>query len=780
MRYFLLIAALVFGILLATPAKAQRHGANNSDDSWQSAAINAIGNEAWDDALRLLQSTLDRFPNDLNARLLRAICYREKARQVFLNSRNQFFLDPQTLKAIRLAASANADERSWQLGIGQTYDVTKSIFDFEFVLSRDSSFEDVLIEYAKLWHEHYVFDLAISLSEAQIRTNFEAPRGHEELIASYRHYIAWVPTRQALDALQRIASPYSTYFTGEVLRRDGHLQRADSIYAALTESKTLPAQPVLLSRARVAIVQGRFEEAHAYLSEALNFDTILGARLLLRDFSYVMDEGEYSKSMSLQTVDEYRDFYARMWTRRNPTPGARLNWRLIEHFRRLTTAERDYEYFGPRPRTTGRRNDSNGFGDPSAFPPLYWRTHGFNDRGLIYIRHGEPDDRIMTQPRPGIGMNESWRYQASGLDFHFFISETDGIANSWPLVPVLMDCYMAYDRREWGGFYNQLSPRPQFVSTTQPGLRSDPCGPDADQRNDHDVSIAISYLADDANADITRGLTTDRHTWLDDQIEGFEFPFDVATFRGPNELTDVSLFVALPVGYFGEKSSSDTISVELGYALLDSTWRTVEGDRSLKWYRAGHDRSAAALENFHFRVPPDSYLVAVHADLAASPLFGGYRFGGRVPDYNRAETMMSDVVLAYDIRPKPGHHPSRRSSVEITANPFHRFSTDQTIHLYFELYNLPLDENDTSTFEVTYRVDPENERGGLLSLFRRDDQSLSVTSTFEDTTPSPIILSEIDVGRLQPGAYTLTVHVRDTIFGTELARSLPLELTNGD
>jgi hypothetical protein len=138
--------------------------------------------------------------------------------------------------------------------------------------------------------------------------------------------------------------------------------------------------------------------------------------------------------------------------------------------------------------------------------------------------------------------------------------------------------------------------------------------------------------------------------------------------------------------------------------------------------------------------------------------------------------MMSDVVLAYDVRPKTGHVPSARSSLQITANPFNRSALDQPLFVYFELYHLALDQDDRARYRVRYALEPTENEGGLFGLFGRKQPGLSVSASFENETPSPIVYSQVDVGELSAGEYEFTVHVTDETSGKELARQLRVEL----
>ncbi len=784
------ILALGFSLtlfLIARPSHAQSAARATSVGGWLAEVDEALSRDDRRRAIEILDQKLDESPSLLEARLLRARVYSANAEKSFFEASNASILDPSDLRQIAQAAARVARGAEWGFEYNVEHDISRAILDFEFILARDSSFENTLYEYSKLWHSHYVFDRAIEAGEAQVRLRPDVAAGHEELVASYRHYIWRRKSERALRWLEERPTPYARYFVGEIYRREGRYKRADDIYAnLLNEDAAIPRPPVILSRARVRIAQGRHREAYSYIEQALQFDSLVGARLLLGEFLYVMDATEHADSRQLGTVDEYRAFVEKMWTRRNPAPAAAINWRLLEHFRRLVVAERDFEFFGSRKRPMGDVVTATdvvpAYEMDIDVPSWYYDVHGLNDKGLIYVRYGEPDQKLWTQPvfapppDPGVPLNTSWRYAAEKLDFHFVNPHTGGEPYAYYLVASLGECRMAADRAQWGGFYQQLAPHMRAGDPRKPIGGSDPCDGDADPRSVFDAAEAVDKLSDAGREAINRGLATDRHTWSTMEVESFDFPFDVVTFRGNEGRTDVSVYFALPVGWFSGKVSSDELPVAVGFAMHDMNWQAVARESAVRRYPISEEAAKAAFEEIHLSVRPDSYRVSIHADLLDEPPLGGYKMGLRIPDYTRLEAMMSDVVLAYDVRPKAGHVPSSRSSLQITANPFHRSALDQSLHVYFELYNLTLDQDDRARYRVRYALEPTKKEGGVFGLFGRKQPGLSVSASFEDDTPSPIVYSEIDVGELSVGEYEFTVHVTDETSGKELARRVRVEL----
>lgn len=98
--------------------------------------------------------------------------------------------------------------------------------------------------------------------------------------------------------------------------------------------------------------------------------------------------------------------------------------RLREHYRRLDHARRNYRLVSRnRQYDIAERYKSS--------------QKEYDDRGVIYLRHGEPDARA-TYAAPGVEPNESWRYRRESGDLLFhFVARQD--VQDYRLVESVMD-----------------------------------------------------------------------------------------------------------------------------------------------------------------------------------------------------------------------------------------------------------------------------------------------------------------------------------------------------
>jgi tetratricopeptide (TPR) repeat protein len=193
------------------------------------------------------------------------------------------------------------------------------------------------------------------------------------------------------------------------------------------------------------------------------------ARELYNDLYYLFTQDEFHQISNLP-VAQLPEFYRRFWLSRDPDRSTEVNERIPEHYRRLATAYKDYRRYAGKSFNNELlyrfehpyRLFGPEMGDEfiaSLNPNILPHLRSIDDLGIIYIRHGEPDNKIFTLCF-SCDQNLSIEYYRKGdrprLIFHFI--KHSGWRN-WMLETI--PSYFA-ERYELGGNYLYFSDNPYY------------------------------------------------------------------------------------------------------------------------------------------------------------------------------------------------------------------------------------------------------------------------------------------------------------------------------
>src|SRR6185312_3244129 len=173
----------------------------------------------------------------------------------------------------------------------------------------------------------------------------------------------------------------------------------------------------VLELSRTAYFAGRATQGWvAYFAGARAATSAPALTMYRGDLSWIADSAELRAFDGLPTPDARQHWLEQFWTRRDVVEARDVGERLAEHYRRWFYARRNF-------RLVSRHRHYD-------ITEVYRTTQAeFDDRGVIYLRHGEPDKRaqFVCQGPPdvegdGCASNESWLYRRRGepdLIFHF-------------------------------------------------------------------------------------------------------------------------------------------------------------------------------------------------------------------------------------------------------------------------------------------------------------------------------------------------------------------------
>ena len=686
----------------------------------------------WEKAISILKKKLDANDQDIDALYLRAIAYREMG--------------------IRRAL------------VLRTRDWKKSTEDFEEVLARDSTHHDVLFQYGLLKQYKKEFDDAFRLMHRQ--QSVANAQGYIEaaLFRMYRYLFAEHPPADIEAWFRLNTSDYAHYFRAEEIRREGRLMVADNLFESqLQRELQIPVQPVLLSRARIYYALNQPEKAQGFVYQAIDeIEDEIGARLFFEDFKYILSDQEIERYTTLHASTDFRRFFYSILEKRNPTRADRVDLRLQVHYNRLLEVEKMYTQYAPREAFRVIKKSGRNHTADRDFPRAYWLNGELGDRGLIFMRHGTPDD-IAASATEGTEFLESWKYVNPDLVFHF-----EGHSGLGVLIPLLPNELSVLESREiWGGGYALLS---------QSIRRKRDAGQSGGRRSyDLDIIEFNNELFDQAIEDVSTGLTTDRYVWPGD-LKHMDIPYLVSSFRTDENKTLVEVHFAVPVGAVlsGTNEFPERILLDVGFAVHDTLWNALHKKQTPRSVPSGqYSPEESAIDLVRFVAPPDSYQVNLHVGIQEVRRKGSYLFGYRVPDYTSDTLMVSDIVPAFSISISGQGGRYVKNGLEIRANPGRGFLKDKPLAIYYEVYNLTYGADDQTAYSIRYTME---ERKNRRRKRRKSSAALSVTIERQGAARKAIEYGELDVSSLKRGAYDLRVTITDLHTGHRATNYREVEL----
>ena len=231
----------------------------------------------------------------------------------------------------------------------------------------------------------------------------------------------------ALEALRRAAStPAATH--PEVMLARGRVERevgdGDSALVAFQGYVTNGPNKSLgqLEVARTLFLLGRFDGVAPYFEGAASDDSVTVAAYRADLLPIASDSvmGEFDRTSGARRAE----YLKRFWSERDHIELRADGERLREHYRRLFYARKNFQLT-----SLNRHYD--------IVERYRSGSRDFDDRGIIYLRHGEPSSRA-SYAAPGLEPNESWRYSRPDGDliFHFMARED---VQDYKLVESLFD-----------------------------------------------------------------------------------------------------------------------------------------------------------------------------------------------------------------------------------------------------------------------------------------------------------------------------------------------------
>ncbi len=565
----------------------------------------------------------------------------------------------------------------------------------------------------------------------------------------------------ALEALRRSA-PTPAGNDPQVLLARGRVERevgdGDSAVVAFNSYLRNGPNPGLglLEVARTLLLLGRFEGVTPYFEGAMVDDssTVAGYRGDLATIASDSILGEFDSRQGPRRAEYLRRF----WGQRDLTELRTDGERLREHYRRLFYARKNFQL------TANNRHYD-------IVERYRSGSRDFDDRGVIYIRHGEPSSRA-TYAAPGLEPNESWRYSRTDGDliFHFIARED---VQDFKLVESLFDVL-------------------GFSSAVKLQDRTDNAGDNAvaEQLMLSREQLSPIYRRLQAAGRGSTGRYQNQERRAGQESIAVGTTSDSYELRFPNELKATSEVLAV-----GRDSAGH--QVQIAYAIAGSSLEPVTVTRGFLYSirlrfvaMDDHGKVVSSLDTTrHFvapeRVPPHEHLVGrVAAPVPAGPL--QYRLAiqqgedagttlprdsVRVGPTTSTALSLSDLVLGS----RTANLGWRRTPDDtVLFNPLRTYKRGEEMELYYEIEGLR-----PAPYTVELAVKKRGSGGGLLKkIFGGGSAAIKLKFEQQATAAAVTTHRSLKLDRLKPGHYVLELLVVDAD-GRKDIRSREFQVVEG-
>jgi tetratricopeptide (TPR) repeat protein len=470
---------------------------------------------------------------------------------------------------------------------------------------------------------------------------------------------------------------------------------------------------------RTLLSMGQLNAQREYYDLARLDDSMVTAGLR-RDFALIAGDSGI-KGFDSVGVAGRETFLKRFWTRRDRTDMRRDGERLAEHYRRLFFAQRHFRRVGGKRRATVQH--ATGTGAFEDYRPVQLE---FDSRGEIYIRHGEPNQRVDFPNFCSV----SWHYDRADGDLNFHFALVGGQAEQeYRLEASVLDvctpeALWLSPVHKWG---------PEYARLVNAGPNS--------------MTRLIKEQEGRGLDDIEEGTTTDRHELtFSRKLPGAAQVLAVGRGEGGSL---VHFTYAIP----GDSLKPETINGVTAYTI-----RT----RILVTTMAGEVINAVDTSRvYYYRSPiPPGQFLAGRETITIAPGTRIFRLAIQQGDstgdvfptgsiivgrfgFGSDSLAISDLVLG-----------SRASSLTwmstpadtVFFNPLKTFKEGSNVELYYEVYGLR----------------PGTDYTTQLSVRREGRGRPELTLTFTDPAGTDVTRSRraLQIDRLREGEYTMEIEVK--------------------
>jgi GWxTD domain-containing protein len=408
----------------------------------------------------------------------------------------------------------------------------------------------------------------------------------------------------------------------------------------------------------------------------------------------------------------------KFWRSNDPLYLTEYNERLLEHYSRVAFSNLRFSV-----------EDQNVLG---------WQS----DRGEIVIRYGEPINRIRFRPYINSGGKTALMLKT---DVWFYRDKVFGFSDDY-----------------FTGNYRFSSPKWRGATFSQFPYDTNTYAQDLRRLNPEDYIPKFKGPS-------------------------FDVPYHLVQFKdldnNNNNKTQLYVNYAMDISGKFEFNNKYKLEHKCGLFLLDLESKKqaeqideityLSSDGELKF----NDYEKYWVNSMLIESKPDTAIIAFEIIRNEDDAVSSNHFEYHIKEFSNYELAVSNILLATDVTSSSSTKGAIvRRNHKISPNPTQIFTTENNIYIYYEAYNLKLDDKNRANFEQRITMKNAEESsvvedifasiGNLFSGSGTDDQ-ITLSTNYQSFEKNAQVYLQIDMNTYIPGDYIINVTIEDKLTGEE-------------
>lgn len=720
-------------------------------------------------------------------------------------------------------------------------------------VSMDPSFTDAWIELGKV-EEQFWPEEALEVYQKAV----EAIPGNRYLYTKFIEMAVW--DKDDMVTVETVGSlvesfpdvPEYLYNLAEAYHGQQRLDEASDMLDTLAMMfPDFSSSIRQLLKAKIAFDRQQDEIGWTYYKLALkSLKDPVDAEIFFEDLRYIMNDQELGQAKSLQ-ISELGTFYQRFWRQRDPNLATEMNERAAEYCRRLTFARKNFWRFADEmPEHDSFYNDIHPFASYNTqgnkllrlgnVPLEVLKNRCFDDLGLIYLRHGLPDQEVTSTN--GLPSNldrevlkekmfdkQYWSsgrtlVDGSGEEYQHLPKPSSNIMPtpldslripradqgeslmmpgyfdnipmnvSWKYFETKDRPAMIFHFKKYGDIRGWIIESIPYALAERENLDTRFFDLAHEAFRPSPASFRIRELSSTLDAQAHESVKVAVATETSDfsfNAHPLDFPFELLSFKGEDGRANVELYYAINGQDIGldNTPSGRQLNLKQFVGFYNAAWDEILRLEQplIKPIELQPDqwRHRAIVDVVSFPVNPGKNHFEIHLRDNTTGRLGVYRGDHTIPDFAGDSLMMSDVLLTGEFGAATETSPYRKGEIAFTPHMFSHYREGELVGLYFEVYNLALDAQGRTDFRVSCSIQSldgasssftRKLSGFFARLFSDEPSKVGTSYDYTGVARDEMLYVTFDVAAEKAGDYEMAVETTDKITGLKAIQKVPVTI----